>query len=109
MAKKDFDIYVKKIEAQYEDFKKVLEQVSKDAQAGMTDVNFVENLKQQIAPIKQNYERLMYIKYLLDKPAKKDKVAAYKRRLMNEMKKLEARNSTEAVLDENEKVIKGLK
>lgn len=109
MAKKHFDEYVLKIKAQYEEMQRNLDQVAKEAQDNQTDLDFVERLKQNIEPFRANYQRVMYIKMLLDQPNKKEKVPAYKKRLETAIKAFEKSNSTEAVLEENENIIKNVK
>ena len=109
MAKKHFDEYVLKIKAQYEEMQRNLDQIAKEAQNNQTDLDFVERLKQNIAPFRANYQRVMYIKMLLDQPNKKEKIPAYKKRLEKAMRELEKSNSTEAVLDENKNIINSVK
>ena len=109
MAKKHFDEYVLKIKAQYEEMQRNLDQVAKEAQDNQTDLDFIERLKQNIAPFKANYQRVMYIKSLLDQPNRKEKIPAFKKRLEKAMKDLEKSNSTEAVLEENEVIINNIK
>ena len=105
MSKKDFDNYMIKMKAQYEEMKRNLEIVAKEAQDNPSDLDFVERLRQDILPFKQNYERLVYIKTLLDRPNKKDKKLKYNRMLIKKLKELEEKNSTESVLQENKEVI----
>ena len=109
MAKKHFDEYVLKIKAQYEEMQRNLDQVAKEAQDNQTDLDFVERLKQNIAPFKANYQRVMYIKMLVDQPNRKEKVPAYKKRLEKAIKALEKPNSTDTVLEENKNIINSIK
>lgn len=108
MAKKDFDNYFNIVSQQYQQFKTTLEQVAKDAQDNPTDIDFLENLKKQIQPFQQNYERLLYIKFLLDQPARKRKVPRYKEQLRKVTKKLDKKNSLEAVVEENQEILNHL-
>lgn len=109
MAKKDFDKYVQVIINQYKDFENVLKTLSEEANANMTDISFVDDLKAQMLPLKQNYERIMYIKYLLDLPNRKEKQESYKRRTKKFISTLNASNSCNAVIDENNKIIENIK
>ena len=109
MAKKHFDEYVLKIKAQYEEMQRNLDQVAKEAQNNQTDLDFVERLKQNIEPFKANYQRVMYIKFLLDQPNRKEKLPAYKKRLEKALAQLDKQNSTENVLDENVNILKSIK
>lgn len=109
MAKKDFDEYVLKISKQYKEFQEVLKEVSKEAQENITSLDFMDNLKRQIEPLKQNYERVMYIKFLLDQPNKKSKLKKYNQSLKSSLKRLNKDNSLNNVLEENKFIISGLK
>ena len=109
MSKKDFDDYLIKVESQYSEMKKNLESVAKEVQDNPSDLDFIETLKERIAPFKQNYERLMYVKYLLDKPVRKKKTLKYNRMMINKLKELEEKNSLESVLEENESVLNNMK
>lgn len=108
MSKKHFDEYVVKIKAQYEEMQRNLDQVAKEAQNNQTDLDFMERLRESIEPFKANYQRVMYIKMLLDRPNKKEKVPAFKKRLEKVLKELEKTNSTETVLEENQNILKKL-
>lgn len=109
MSKKDFDEYFLQVANQYEQFKQTLEQISKEAAEGMTDIDFVENLQAKIIPFKQNYERLAYIKYLLDQPNRKHKIKKYQSSISKKVAKLDKSNSTQAVLQENKEILKDIK
>lgn len=109
MSKKDFDDYLIKVESQYYEMKKNLETIAKDVQDNPSDLDFIDTLKERIAPFKQNYERLMYIKYLLDKPVRNKKTFKYNRMMVNKLKELEEKNSLESVLEENNTVLNNMK
>lgn len=109
MAKKDFDEYVVAITKQHKEFQNTLETLSKEAQEGMTDFDYIENLKKQIEPFNQNYERVLYLKFLLDKPTKKEKRSAYLKRCRKQLEKLNEKNNPDKVLDENKKILENLK
>ncbi len=108
MAKKHFDAYVKRLESQLEEYKRITEELSKEAQEGMTDINFVENFQQQVAPFTENYKRVLYIKFLLDQPNKKEKISKHRKALKKQLEKLGRENSPEAVLEENNNILKSI-
>ena len=109
MAKKDFDEYVLKLEAQLKQFKDVEQTLIKESQEGLTDIDFVENYKKTVEPFETNYKRVLSLKMLLDQPAKKDKIPAYKRRLQKVIKYIEKSNTTEGVLEENKNILNKIK
>lgn len=109
MAKKDFDEYFLKMTAQHEQYKNILKELSEEVNKGMTDIDFYDNMEKQFQPFIQNYERLKFIKFLLDQPNKKSKLPQYRKAIKNSLSHLENSNSTEEVLRENENIIKGIK
>lgn len=80
MARKDFDKYFKQVYNQYMQMQQVLKDISNEVATSMTEPSKLEELKKTIAPIEANYRNLCYIKYILDKPVKKNKVNNYNKR-----------------------------
>lgn len=80
MARKHFDDYYNKVYKQYTELQVALADMSAEVDAGMMPPERVEQLKQTILPVKNSFESLSYIRYLLDKPARKSKHAQYDRR-----------------------------
>lgn len=109
MSKKDFNDYVKVLGDQYKEFQKTLEQVSIEAQNNPTDLEFVSRLEEQVKPFRQNYERVLFLKYLLDQPADKSKLPAYQAKIEKKMRELSKSNTTEAVLEENKEIMEKIK
>lgn len=109
MAKKDFDEYVLKMAKQCDDFKKVLESISSEAQDNLVDLDYIDRVEQQKAKIEENYQRLLFIKFLLDQPTKKKKIKKYNNQLKSALKKLNKSNSLDSVLEENNTIIEELK
>lgn len=108
MSKKDFDKYVLVIKKQYEDFKNNLDQIALEAQSNMTDIDYVSRLQNQVMRYKENYERVMFIKYLLDQPVKKSKINSFKKQTSKNLNKLDNCNNLNNVLKENESIINNL-
>ena len=109
MAKKDFDKYVLTLENQYEEYKKVLKEIEKEVQEGKTDIDFYQNFQQQVLPIEQNYKRVLYLKFLLDQPQRKEKLKKYKKQIQKQIKQLGEDNSPSAVFNESKEVLKNIK
>lgn len=80
MARKHFDDYYNKVYKQYVELQAVLADMSAEVDAGMLPPERVEQIKQTILPVKNSFESLSYIKYLLDKPTRKSKHTQYDRR-----------------------------
>lgn len=107
MARRDFDNYYNQICNQYFELQQVLEDLSKEVSEGMIEPERIEQLKQTIVPVENNYRTLGYIKYLLDKPTRKQKEARYKNMSKKLLKQCEGR-TREDLVKENNDIIKGL-
>ena len=79
MARKHFEEYLSTITAQYRDLQETLAEMSKEVDEGMIEPERIEQLKATIAPVKNSFDTLLYIKYLLDKPVKPAKHKKYDR------------------------------
>ena len=77
MARKDFDDYYNKISSQLFELDKVFKDLEMEVSSGMVEPERIEQLKITIEPIRNSYHTLSYIKYLLDKPARKSKHGRY--------------------------------
>ena len=69
----------------------------------MVSPETIENCKKTIEPIKESYFSAAYLKYLLDKPAKKKKQTRY-----DKANSLIANSDQSKQLDNNNEIIKGL-
>ena len=108
MSKKDFDDYYNKICGQFFALNDVFNELSEEVSTGMVEPERLKQLELTIKPIKESYQTLSYIKYLLDKPTRKNKASKYKK--MNK-KFLEAskEHSSEEVIDRNKQILNTLK
>ena len=107
MARRDFDNYYNQICTQYFELQQVLEDLSKEVSEGMIEPERIEQLKQTIVPVENNYRTLSYIKYLLDKPTRKQKEVRYKNMNKKLLKQSEGRTQ-EDLVKENNDIIKSL-
>lgn len=105
MSKKDVEKYAAQITAQYSELIDILHDLEKEAAENLVEPERIERLKDQIAPIKQNYERISYIMYLYNKPTRKNKQPRYEQMNKKLLKKLSSSNSPEAVLKENDEIL----
>ncbi len=109
MAMKHFLAYYNEVCKQYRDLKGELKDYEDYAKTHVLSPETMENLERMIAPLKQNYERLSYVMFLLNQPNRKSKQPAYERRMAKAIKSLSKGNSLEAVVAENEDVLHELK
>ena len=62
---------------QYHEFIEELRDFQDLCNEGMVEPEVIEQAKQAIEPLKDNWQKLNYIFYLLNKPNKKDKQSRY--------------------------------
>ena len=106
MSKKDFDRYYEEVENTYLEMIENLRDMEREMADGLVDPGMFEQMKEMIIPLKNNYETLGYVKFLLNKPVKKEK----EKRYISQNKKLLAHSKTkEQVLKENRQVLDNLK
>lgn len=79
MARKHFDEYYESVCKQFFQLNDVFEDLAKEVQAGMVEPERQKELEKTIQPIRNSYQTLSYIKYLLDKPTRKEKEAKFKK------------------------------
>lgn len=109
MSKKDLDNYYKTITDQYNEMLENIHEIENSAENNMVSSDMLDNMKTMILPLKTNYERLSYVMFLLNQPARRHKVKKYKDQNKKALEKLDNNNSLEAVVEENKKVIDDLK
>ena len=108
MARRDFDAYYNKIASQLFELDRVFKELAAEADAGMVEPERLEQVKKTIEPIKNSYQTLSYIKYLLDMPARKTKRSRFARqnkKLLNASKGSQSKD----VIERNDKILRGLK
>ena len=102
MSKKDVDAYYDTITEQYKEMLQDIRDFEQEASEGLVEPERVDRLKEQIAPIKQNWERWTYMMFLLNQPERKSKHKAYQERNKKLLNSLSVKNSLSSVLEENE-------
>lgn len=108
MAKKDFDAYYNKIASQLFELDKVFKDMEQEVNSGMVEPERIEQLKLTIEPIRTSYHTLSYVKYLLDRPARKSKHSRYDRSKKKVLNSSRGYHSSDFI-DRNDKILKGLK
>lgn len=108
MARKDFDAYFRQVANQYQQLSTVLQDLSQDVENGMCEPERLEQLKATILPVKNSYETLNYIRYLIDKPTRKSKHAGYNRQNKKVLAMCKDKTA-EAVIANNDAIIQGLR
>ena len=106
MSVKAVENYYKQICSQYKEMLENLKDFEEEAQKGLIEPERVDRLKDQIEPIKTNYERWTYMMFLLHQPNRKEKQPKYKNRNKKLLNSLSDSNSLQAVLEENREAMK---
>lgn len=98
--------YYDQICDQYHEMIQDIRDLEEEAAKGMIEPERIERLKDQVAPIKQNYERWSYMMFLLNQPERKAKQPRYRDQNRKLLQNLSKDNSLEAVVAENDEALK---
>ena len=79
MAVKDVINYFNECEKQYQDFKEEMDDFKILCAQNMISPEIVENAQKMFSVVEDNYKKLSYIVFLLNKPVKKKKFNTYTR------------------------------
>lgn len=105
MSKKDVEKHYKKILEQYAELKQNLLDFSEEAKKGLFSPEKMDEIKANIRPLMDNYERWSYMMFLLNQPAKKEKREKYKKQNKKFLQSLDERNSIESTLQAGKEVL----
>lgn len=103
---KDFYKYYKQVSRDYADMKSELKDMEEELANSMVSPEQLEQMKLMIQPIKQNYEMLSYVAYLLNMPTKKQKKFRYRQQ---QKALLEISKTEDQVLAEDKEALNNLK
>lgn len=101
MSVKAVKEYYDQICDQYCEMLQDIKDFEQEAAEGLIEPERVERLKEQIAPIKQNYERWSYMMFLLNQPQRKSKHKRYEHQNRRLLASLDKKNSIESTIQEN--------
>ena len=107
MARKHFEEYLSVITQQYISLNETLQDMSKEVDDGMIEPERLDQLKATIAPVKQSFDTLTYIKYLLDKPTRTAKHKSYNNRNKKVIKQTQ-HVTQDVVVKRNKEIIDNL-
>lgn len=108
MARRDVISYYLDIQNQYFEMLADVKDLEEAVKNGELPEDRIAQAQEWIEVIKENYNRISYIMFLLNAPNKKEKKTKYMKQNKDLVKALEPYSET-AVLDENADVLKGLK
>ena len=93
--------YYDQICEQYHEMIELIHDLEKEAEQDLVEPERIERLKEQVAPINQNYERWTYMMFLLNQPERKSKHEKYKRQNSRLLQNMDKQNDLDSVLEEN--------
>lgn len=109
MSVKAVKEYYNQICDQYHEMMQNIEDLEQECQEGLVEPERIERLKEQIAPLKQNYERWSYMIFLLNQPQRKSKHSKYYNTNKKKICEISKKNTVNAVIHENAEVLKSFK
>ena len=109
MSVKTLENEFDKVFQQYHEMLTDLHDMEAEASQEMVPPEFIDRLKAQIEPIKQNFEWWSYVMYLLHEPQRGRKKAKYAKQSKNRLSTLDPQNSPQARRDANQKILSELK
>ena len=109
MSVKALENHYTQVVEQYHEMVENLKDIEKEFSEGLVPPEFVDNLKKQIEPIKNNYEQWSYIMFLLHEPQRKAKKEKYRKMIDAKIKQLNKKNSPEARLEAGKDALNGMR
>lgn len=94
---------------QYHEMLENLRELERDLAEDMIPPEFVDNMKAQIAPIKDIYEQWAYFIFLLNEPQRKAKRENYRKMIDKKIKQLDPKNSLEVRAEQAAEALEALK
>lgn len=108
MAKRHVIKYYLEVENTYIEMQETLKELQKMASEGKVEESVFLNAKEEIDIIKNNYDRLSYIMFLLNKPNRKSK-NDYDEKINKSWYDYLKSSSKEAIMDESRDALKEFK
>ena len=109
MSVKDVKEYYNQVCDQYHDMLNEIRDFEEEAKKGLIEPERLDQIKETITPLMNNYQTLSYIMFLLNKPVRKSKYKRYEERNKKFLQSIEEKNSKKGVLDTNNQTIDRLK
>ena len=109
MSVKSLENHYNQVVAQYTEMLNDLKEMEKELAEGLVDPEFIDNLKANIAPIKQNYEWWSYVMFLLHEPQRKAKKEKFRNMMKKKLDTLDPAEAPQKVLETNKGYLEPLK
>lgn len=108
MSVKHFKKYYNEVCNQYMEMIDDLKEFEQMASNNIIEPERLESIKQEMIPLKSNYQTLSYISYLLNLPNKKDKQKKYER-VNKHLLKISKGKQEKDIINENNKTLNNIK
>ena len=99
MSVKHVNEYYRQISDQYQEMLDNIKDFEQEVSSGIIEPERLERLKDQVAPIKENYERWSYMMFLLHQPNRKDKIKRYQKMNKKVLASIQQKNTVEFTLE----------
>jgi len=109
MSVKHVKEYYKQVCDQYQEMLENIQDCEKDLENQLVSPEYIDNLRQQIEPVKNNYMTMSWIMHLLNQPNRKSKVRPYQERMKKVTDKIDKQFKPDKLLEENQMLINSLK
>lgn len=109
MSKRDVDEYYQKVCSDYVEMLNTLTDMEEAFKQNMVSENQLEQVKQMVIPLRNNYMTLSWIMYLLNKPSRKEKAQMFDRQMAKFKSDKDVSRDKEHILKEDKEVIQNLK
>ena len=108
MAIKHIINYYNEICDQYKQMLDEIRDFEEEATKGLIEPERLDKIKEDIKPMKDNYERWSYMMYLLNLPTRKEKQKRYEQQNKKFLKAISDTNKVDATIEENNKSIESI-
>ena len=105
MSKKHVEEYYEVISNQYIEMLNSLKDMENECIKGLLDPDKLEQIKKLIEPLKENYMRISYIMFLLNKPNRKAKEKRYEQQNKKLLNNFSKKDTLENIKKENKEII----
>lgn len=105
LARKHLVDYYNTVAEQWVVLKADLADFEQECREGIIEPEKLEQIKENIQPLLNNYETLSYIMFLLNKPAKKEKEKRYVQQNKKFLKSIDPKFTKEGLIEENKNVL----
>ena len=109
MSVKDVKLYYDEVCQQRQEMLNEIHDFEEECQKGLIEPERLDQIKETIQPLLNNYQTLSYIMFLLNKPVKKSKESKYLSQNKKFLKQINKQFTKDGIKTQNQQVLKNLK